>query len=81
MINRLSNPINRNRSAAKISKVMNSTQNTSFLILKGLKNAIFTPLSKWVVKSGPHVDDKPLDVLYVHQLEDTPSAHTAADLP
>ena len=60
------------------------TQNTSFLIVKGLKNAIFTPLSwlsKWGVKSGPHIDDKPLDVLHVHQLEDTSSAHTAADLP
>ena len=29
MINRLSNPINRNRSAAKISKVMSSSFNTS----------------------------------------------------
>ena len=28
MINRLSNPINRNRSAAKISKVMSSTTHT-----------------------------------------------------
>ena len=28
MINRLSNPINRNRSAAKISKVMSSTRQT-----------------------------------------------------
>ena len=30
MINRLSNPINRNRSAAKISKVMSSNTNTNF---------------------------------------------------
>ena len=30
MINRLSNPINRNRSAAKISKVMSSSSNTLF---------------------------------------------------
>ena len=30
MINRLSNPINRNRSAAKISKVMSSSARTSF---------------------------------------------------
>ena len=29
MINRLSNPINRNRSAAKISKVMSSSDNIS----------------------------------------------------
>ena len=29
MINRLSNPINRNRSAAKISKVLSSIANTS----------------------------------------------------
>ena len=32
MINRLSNPINRNRSAAKISKVMRSSQYRSVLI-------------------------------------------------
>ena len=45
MINRLSNPINRNRSAAKILKVMSSitdTLNMCQVCLLQMKNSIFT---------------------------------------
>ena len=36
MINQLSNPINRNRSAAKISKVMSSSQHTLLVTLDSI---------------------------------------------
>ena len=39
MINRLSNPINRNRSAAKISKVMSSTVDTKEVLVNLFKSA------------------------------------------
>ena len=43
MINQLSNPINRNRSAAKISKVMSSSARTSFRPIFGQKYLVVMP--------------------------------------
>ena len=47
MINRLSNPINRNRSAAKISKVMSSNACTTGKVFGGLDKGGPVCLSTW----------------------------------